>query len=212
MTTSCSPLLKCMGCEFNCDLNKNGDNSANDFHCGNKKLIIWPDCNYFFKKSINDLVFKRMHCGLSGGVIIVDFSMTNIACFIQKEWLVNLEKMELKIILIASQGMSSLANFWMQRSNSIWSVIAAGGDINDLCKKIKNSLSGSHHKSRSLRSMNEREVTILQLLSEGTSNQEMARILECDTRDVYRFQYSLCKKLGSVGRLRNLHSLLSLSG
>ncbi|MDU4544045.1 MAG: helix-turn-helix domain-containing protein, partial [Klebsiella michiganensis] len=44
----------------------------------------------------------------------------------------------------------------------------------------------------------------LRLLADGHSSQDIARIMACDTRSVYRFQYSLCKKFGGLNRLREL--------
>ena len=194
--------IDCMGCGLSCKIDC--ENKTERPHCTERKFSVWPTGNYYFKRAVNDLVFKTLPCFLPNGVIIVDFSMDNILHFLNGQWIEKLESTGLKIILAVEKSMLSMANFWMQRSSVLWSVVVVNGGVGSFVEKIKRVLSGRTLKSRRLPSLTEHEMTTLRLLADGHSNQDIARVMACDARNVYRFQYSLCKKLGGMDRLREL--------
>jgi DNA-binding CsgD family transcriptional regulator len=75
--------------------------------------------------------------------------------------------------------------------------------------KQLNQENKTHHagaKSRCRRTSLTEHKKTLRLLADGHSSQDIARIMACDTRSVYRFQYSLCKKFGGLNRLRSCAS------
>ncbi|AWF33880.1 bacterial regulatory, luxR family protein [Klebsiella oxytoca] len=165
---------------------------------------MWPDKNYFFKRAMNDLVFRELTCFVPEGIVVVDFSLENILYFLNECWTRKLRDTGLKIILVADKNMLPMANFWMLRSGLLWSVVEVNDSLSSLIKKIKRIMLGRNLRCRRTPSLTEHEMKTLRLLADGHSSQDIARIMACDTRSVYRFQYSLCKKFGGLNRLREL--------
>lgn len=165
---------------------------------------MWPDKNYFFKRAVNDLVFRELTCFVPEGIVVVDFSLENILYFLNECWTRKLRDTGLKIILVADKNMLPMANFWMLRSGLLWSVVEVNDSLSSLIKKIKRIMLGRNLRCRRTPSLTEHEMKTLRLLADGHSSQDIARIMACDTRSVYRFQYSLCKKFGGLNRLREL--------
>ncbi|MDU7372937.1 MAG: helix-turn-helix domain-containing protein, partial [Klebsiella michiganensis] len=122
----------------------------------------------------------------------VDFSLDNILYFLHEEWAEKLQETGLKVILLADKSMLPMANFWMLRSGLLWSVVEVNDSLSSLIKKIKRIMLGRNLRCRRTPSLTEHEMKTLRLL------------MACDTRSVYRFQYSLCKKFGGLNRLREL--------
>lgn len=197
--------VNCMGCGFNCPIDP--ENRLEEFSCGERQLAVWPDLNYYFKRAIHDLVFKELTCYLPQGVILVDFSLENILLFVNEEWTTKLHNSGLKIILLSEQSMLPMANFWMAHSGFSWSVVEVEHGLANIIEKIKRVMLGRNLHCRRTPTLTEHEMSTLRLLARGKSTQEIARIMSCDTRSVYRFQSSLCKKFGGLNRLRDLRLL-----
>jgi len=194
--------VNCLGCDFHCQIAP-GDKKE-DVFCKNKTLAIWPDLNHYFKRTINELVFSKLTCHLPNGVIVVDFSLDNILFFIDEGWAKNLRESGFKIILLAEKSMLPMAHFWMSRAGYSWSVIEVETCLPDIISKIKRVMLGRNIRSRRSPSLTEDEMYTLRLLAKGKSSQDIARIMSCDSRSIYRFQSSLCKKFGGLNRLRDL--------
>lgn len=194
--------VNCMGCSFNCPLIP--AKRMERISCGERQLAIWPDLNYYFKLAIHELVFKELTCYLPKGVIAVDFSLDNILFFINKSWARTLHQSGLKIILLSEHNMLPMANFWMAHSEFSWSVVEVDNNLSSVIDKIKRVMIGRNLQCRRTPSLTEHEMDTLRLLAQGKSSQDIARIMSCDTRSVYRFQSSLCKKFGGLNRLRDL--------
>ncbi|WP_454797697.1 helix-turn-helix transcriptional regulator [Klebsiella pneumoniae] len=198
----CNCEIKCIACGLNCRIE--AKNKIERTLCGEKKFSVWPDRNYFFKRAVNDLVFRELTCFVPEGIVVVDFSLGNILYFLNECWTRKLRDSGLKIILIADKNMMPMANFWRLRSGFSWAVVEVNSDLSNLINKIKRVMLGRNLLCRRTPSLTEHEMKTLYLLAEGHSSQDIARIMACDTRSVYRFQYSLCKKFGGLNRLRNL--------
>ena len=194
--------VKCIACGLNCRIE--AESKIERSLCAERKFAVWPDKNYFFKRAVNDLVFRELTCFVPEGIIVVDFSLDNILYFLNKDWAEKLNATGLKIILVADRSLLPMANFWMQRYEFSWSVVAVNGNLSNLLKKIKRLMLGRSIHCRRTPSLTESEMRTLRLLAAGHSSQDIARIMACDPRSVYRFQYSLCKKLGGLNRLREL--------
>lgn len=190
-----------MKCGLNCPIEY--ESKSNDLQCGERKFAIWPDGNHYFKRAINDLVFKELTCFIPRGIIIVDFSLDHIQLFLDKEWIEKLRMTGLKIILVVEKSMLPMANFWMSRSELFGAVVVNNG-VHGFVEKIKRLMLGRIPKCRRTPSFTDHEMTTLRLLARGHSNQDIALVMQCGARNVYRFQYSLRKKFGGMDRLREL--------
>ena len=181
--------IKCMACGLNCPIE--AEDKMERSLCGERKFSVWPDKNYYFKRAVNDLVFREITCFLPEGMVVVDFSLDNILYFLHEEWAEKLQETGLKVILLADKSMLPMANFWMLRSGLLWSVVEVNDSLSSLIKKIKRIMLGRNLRCRRTPSLTEHEMKTLRLLADGYSSQDIARIMACDTRSVYRFQYSL---------------------
>ncbi|MDP1171448.1 LuxR family transcriptional regulator, partial [Klebsiella pneumoniae] len=93
--------IKCIACGLNCRIE--AKNKIERTLCGEKKFSVWPDRNYFFKRAVNDLVFRELTCFVPEGIVVVDFSLGNILYFLNECWTRKLRDSGLKIILIADK-------------------------------------------------------------------------------------------------------------
>lgn len=194
--------VKCLGCNFSCQLASR--NNIEEAFCGGHPLAIWPDVNHYFTHALHELVLRELASYLPNGVILIDFSIDNILFFIGEGWSERFHSSGLKIILLAEKNMLPMANFWMLRSEFSWSVIEVESHLPNTIKKIKRVLLGRNFHHRRTPTLTEQEMSTLRLLAAGNSSQDIARVMSCDVRRVYRFQYSLCKKFGGLNRLRDL--------
>jgi len=194
--------ISCMGCGLNCDIES--DSKTGQVHCGETQFAVWPNDNHYFKRAINELVFRNLPCYIPKGVVIVDFSLDNILCFLNEQWIHTLRATGLKIILVVEKSMLPMANFWLVHSDFLDSMVVVGSGVTSFVDKIKRVMLGRSPKFRRTPSLTESEMTTLRLLASGHSYQDIAREMACETRNVYRFQYSLCKKFGGMERLREL--------
>ncbi|MDU4365589.1 MAG: LuxR C-terminal-related transcriptional regulator, partial [Klebsiella oxytoca] len=103
------------------------------------------------------------------------------------EWAEKLQETGLKVILLADKSMLPMANFWMLRSGLLWSVVEVNDSLSSLIKKIKRIMLGRNLRCRRTPSLTEHEMKTLRLLADGHSSQDIAHIMACDTRSVYRF-------------------------
>ncbi|MCV5991238.1 LuxR family transcriptional regulator, partial [Escherichia coli] len=83
-------------------------------------------------------------------------------------------------------NMLPMANFWRLRSGFSWAVVEVNSDLSNLINKIKRVMLGRNLLCRRTPSLTEHEMKTLCLLAEGHSSQDIARIMACDTRSVYR--------------------------
>lgn len=74
--------VDCMGCGLNCKIDF--ESKGEKIRCTEKQFAVWPEDNFYFKRAVNDLVFKSLPCFLPKGIIIVDFSIDNILSFIHE--------------------------------------------------------------------------------------------------------------------------------
>lgn len=161
----CNCEIKCIACGLNCRIE--AKNKIERTLCGEKKFSVWPDRNYFFKRAVNDLVFRELTCFVPEGIVVVDFSLGNILYFLNECWTRKLRDSGLKIILIADKNMLPMANFWRLRSGFSWAVVEVNSDLSNLINKIKRVMLGRNLLCRRTPSLTEHEMKTLCLLAEG---------------------------------------------
>lgn len=194
--------LSCIGCGLNCRYWCQG--SSFKIRCDYKKLIVWPNSNYYFTYSIHNIFFEKCACYLYDGVIVVDFSHDNIMYFIDDNWLNKLSAINLKIILVVDSLMLPLANFWLQRTDIIWSIIVVNEDLAGFISNFKSSLAGRRSIKRKHPRLTEQEVVILKMIYSGGRARDMSRVLNCNAKKIYRMRNSLYKKMGGINKIKKI--------
>lgn len=194
--------LICLGCELNCGyLNSN---LFNKFECGDKKLVVWPADNYFFKLAVNEAVFKRSYCFQKRGVIVVDLSVCYLYFFLTEIWIEFLKETKLMVILVAGHGMLPLANFWVKKVSANWFVVDNQCSFDECLESIKRIMHITRSKYGNYPHLNDHEMYTLRLMQKGCSNHEIASRLQCDIRNVYRLQDALKRKMHSPKLFRDV--------
>lgn len=186
--------LSCMGCGLGCRINYDGYTKM-DF-CTDKKLIVWPEDNYYFKLALNELIFKSCPCYLSEGVVVIDFSIRNIALFINDEWLKFLRQTAMSIILVADRRMVAIANYWFRESDNIKAIIKTEDGIEEFTKEFKKILCGRCCIRVKAPAVTAREMYVLNMISHGINTNEIATKLNCSVKNVYVHKSALKKKMG----------------
>ena len=202
MISSNFKTLTCLGCELKCDYTNS--ELFHDFKCDDKKRVVWPDDNYYFKFAVDEVIFKKYKCYLDHGVIIVDFSIYHLSLFLDDAWVDFLSRTELKVILIAGRRMLPLANFWAQKAGLNWFVVSNHGSLDEHLTYISRILRITKVKSSKHPSLNDNEMNTLRLMKKGCSNYDIAERLRCNIRDVYRLQHALRKKMCSTHLCRDI--------
>ena len=194
--------LTCLGCELKCDY-ANSD-LFHDLKCDDKKLVVWPDDNYYFNLAINELVFKRSFCYHQNGIIIVDLSIYHLAFFLNENWIDFLKKTNLHVTLIAGHGMLPLANFWAKKAAANWIILNGCDLINADFKTKKKIINTFEINLNSYPSLSDDEMYTLRLMKKGCSNHDIATHLQCEVRHVYRLQDAIRKKMRSPNFFRGV--------
>ena len=192
----------CQGCQHYCKLN-----AENDFLkdiCGERKIISWPNTNIYFNVGIKHLIFNKCNIIITEGVILVNFTIANALFFVNDDWIKQFEKSGLKAFLLTDSKMLALAHYWQQRSELISSVILVNSDPQSISSMLKRALSGRTIPTRRFPVVTDKEIATLNYLTCGYSKYDIAIALKCDIRDIYRFQYSLRKKIGGLAHLKDL--------
>lgn len=194
--------LTCLGCELKCDYVSS--ELFHDFKCHDKKLVVWPADNYYFKLSIKELIFKRYMCHHENGVIVVDLSIYHLAFFLNERWIDFLKNTRLRVTLIAGHGMLPLAYFWAKKASANWAVVNCYDFTDTGFKSIKNIINTIGDNVNNYPSLSDNEMYTLRLMKKGYSNHDIARYLQCDVRYVYRLQHALRKKMRSPNLFRGI--------
>lgn len=192
----------CVGCGLHCPVRD--DKIFDAVLCENKKMVVWPEDNFFFLASLHHLILRKYECQLAHGVIFVDFCVENALLFINDAWLEKLKGFGMSIVLIADRSMKSMAKYWYNRRKDIIAFLVADDQRAHFIKDAQQVLCGKKIKPKGILEITENEMQVLRMLWGGYSTTRIAKKLDCSTKSVYNYQYSLCKKLGNLQRLEQL--------
>jgi DNA-binding CsgD family transcriptional regulator len=198
----------CMGCGLNCSLINNQIN--NNRFCHEEKLVIWPDENYYFKIAINELIFKPYHRSMREGIIVIDFSSTNLHLLIHEQWLQVLNNIALPVLLVVEQIMLPLANYWVKNNRKVYIMVVQNSQHSIFNRKFSLIQQNRYPLPYQGPVFTEREVMVLRARSEGNSTKAIARRLGCSVKSVYQHQYSIGRKFGGAAQLRRLRAMHAL--
>ncbi|CAH6637201.1 helix-turn-helix transcriptional regulator [Pseudocitrobacter vendiensis] len=200
--------VTCIGCGINCS--HLPDMCKYKLRCSFKRLVIWPERNHYFKIAIHNIFIEKVTCCFIDGVIVVDFSCINITHYLDEIWINDLEKIGLKIIIVAEASMVALANYWLNRSESILSIIEVDDGINTIILRFRKLLEGRWIPGRKHPVFSLKEMTTLKLLLQGYSTRDIAKKLSCTVRNVYDSRYSLRRKIGGLNNFKDLFTIINI--
>ena len=200
--------VTCIGCGINCS--HLPDICKYKLRCSFKQLVIWPEKNHYFKIAIHNIFIEKVPYCFIDGVIVVDFSCINITHYLEENWIIELEKIGLKIIIVAEASMVALANYWITHSQSILSIIEVNDGINTIILRFRKLLEGRWMPGRKHPVFSRKEMTTLKLLLQGYSTRDIAKKLSCTVRNVYDSRYSLRRKIGGLNNFKDLFTTINI--
>ncbi|HGM5492467.1 TPA: hypothetical protein ACKP1B_004165 [Serratia fonticola] len=194
----------CFSCPFKCDLV--GKPTIKMATCASNKYCVWPDNNFYLKLGIEASIISSDHNYLHEGFVYVDFSCRNLKLFTNRAWLDNLEKTQLKIILISDKSMQPLALYWKKRSSEIVSIVNLDGTKAEIDMGLL--YPSRYHKGLKVEhgKLNDAEVKVLDLMFNVKTIEQISKILDINLKKTYGIKRLLQQKMGGKGRL---HTIIS---
>lgn len=102
--------LTCSSCTLHCKIMP--EKSPRLQYCANACFCMWPEESIYFNKGVIEGILNNNHNARLSGYIFVDFSISFLRLFLDKEWIEYLASTRMGIILISDRNMQSLANYW----------------------------------------------------------------------------------------------------
>ncbi|WP_297206630.1 hypothetical protein [uncultured Pluralibacter sp.] len=196
--------IKCMSCHLHCDLL--APPTIKKVKCVENQYTLWPDNNYYLRLGIQFLILNSHYNFSYTGFIFVDFSCHNIRYFTNNQWLQNLSKSGLKLILVTDKVMEPLAFYWKAKSHLISTVITSNDDYAKIDKIINYCFTGHHDRRASNTKFNDLEIAVLDLMLAEKNIKEMSETLQINEKRIYYAKGILQKKMGGRGKLNTVIS------
>ena len=185
--------MHCIGCEHSCQIYPEA--VIRSQYCGQASFAIWPEGNRYFQQGIvTKLLLENNR--LSCGFVFVDFSLPWLREFVSPNWIDNLIKTGMRIVIIADSHLRPLANYWVTRSNKIHGILYAGDEEAIQRMKVRRLFTGRLALDRQGRMLNYTEFILLSRFMSGICTQGIISIDKIETKKVYVHKYRLEKKLG----------------
>ena len=190
----------CTACNVLCELNEKNEHLKN--MCVGKKELVWPRTNIFFNLAAEGFIRSIRINRPNTSIAIINFSIENIRYFTNSKWLTLFSDITFKIILLCEKRMLALANHWRKKIRC--DVILATKNINETTRLIRSAMFNELPQTKKSAIITANEISTLNLIFEGTSPSDISTKLNCSIRDVYRYKYSACRKIGLDIDVRNL--------
>lgn len=187
-------IIHCIGCEHACQIYP--EEVIRSQYCGQSSFAIWPEGNGFLHQGLVKKILLENNNRLSRGFIFVDFSLPWLREFIHPQWVDNLLKTGMRIVIIADNHLMPLANYWIARSNRIHGILYASDDDETLQLKVRRLFTGRLAINRHGSTLNFTEFILLSRFMSGRSTQSIIQTDRIDAKKIYVHKYRLERKLG----------------
>ena len=105
--------LTCNSCSMHCQIMP--EKSPRLQYCANACFCMWPEDSSYFNRGVVEGILSKNHNARLSGYIFVDFSVSFLRLFLDKDWIEYLASTEMGIVLISDRNMQSLANYWRKQ-------------------------------------------------------------------------------------------------
>jgi DNA-binding CsgD family transcriptional regulator len=163
---------------------------------------MWPEESIYFNKGVIEGILNNNHNARLSGYIFVDFSISFLRLFLDKEWIEYLASTRMGIILISDRNMQSLANYWRKKHPAISAIIYHDDGLDVANEKIRQVFIGRHLSFTKGNTLTQMEFTILGHMVAGSNPHQIAQLLEMDIRSIYAYKQRIEKRMG--GRINSL--------
>lgn len=168
-------------------------------------LNVWPDNNPLFTYSLAHLITETNVINRVEEFLFVNFCIDNVIFFIHDEWLENLHKTGLKVVLVIDLFMPSLAKYWHNKQKDMILLSVEDKDIKTFVSALDSLSYGQSVVLKDVVPITEKEIFVLRKRLSGMSVRNIAPILNCSTKSIYYYQYSLLKKLRRSSRIGEIY-------
>lgn len=132
----------------------------------------------------------------------MDFSISFLRLFLDKEWIEYLASTRMGIILISDRNMQSLANYWRKNHPAVSAIIYHDDGLDVANEKIRQVFIGRHLSFTKGNTLTQMEFTILGHMVAGSNPHQIAQLLNMDIRSIYAYKQRIEKRMG--GRINSL--------
>ncbi|EJK1963214.1 TPA: helix-turn-helix transcriptional regulator, partial [Escherichia coli] len=113
--------LTCNSCSMHCQIMP--EESPRLQYCANSCFCMWPEESSYFNRGVVEGILTKNHNARLSGYIFVDFSVSFLRLFLEKDWIDYLASTDMGIVLVSDRNMQSLANYWRKHNSAISAVI-----------------------------------------------------------------------------------------
>ena len=209
--------LTCSSCTLHCKIMP--EKSPRLQYCANACFCMWPEESVYFYKGIIEGILANNHNARLSGYIFVDFSISFLRLFLDKEWIEYLASTRMGIILVSDRNMQSLANYWRKYHPAVSAIIYHDDGLDVANEKIRQVFIGRHLSFTKGNTLTQMEFTILGHMVAGSTPHQISQALDMDIRSVYAYKQRIEKRMGgrinalfihshSVSEDKNVYSVL----
>ncbi|CAM8291527.1 Bipartite regulator domain [Escherichia coli] len=99
--------LTCNSCSMHCQIMP--EESPRLQYCANSCFCMWPEESSYFNRGVVEGILTKNHNARLSGYIFVDFSVSFLRLFLEKDWIDYLASTDMGIVLVSDRNMQSLA-------------------------------------------------------------------------------------------------------
>lgn len=164
-------------------------------------LYVDEESSYFNRGVVEGILTKNHNARLSG-YIFVDFSVSFLRLFLEKDWIDYLASTDMGIVLVSDRNMQSLANYWRKHNSAISAVIYNDDGLDVANEKIRQLFIGRYLSFTRGNTLTQMEFTIMGYMVSGYNPYQIAEVLDMDIRSIYAYKQRIEKRMG--GKINEL--------
>lgn len=192
--------LTCNSCSMHCQIMP--EESPSLQYCANSCFCMWPEESSYFNRSVVEGILTKNHNARLSGYIFVDFSVSFLRLFLEKDWIDYLASTDMGIVLVSDRNMQSLANYWRKHNSAISAVIYNDDGLDVANEKIRQLFIGRYLSFTRGNTLTQMEFTIMGYMVSGYNPYQIAEVLDMDIRSIYAYKQRIEKRMG--GKINEL--------
>lgn len=157
---------------------------------------------FIFNRGVVEGILTKNHNARLSGYIFVDFSVSFLRLFLEKDWIDYLASTDMGIVLVSDRNMQSLANYWRKHNSAISAVIYNDDGLDVANEKIRQLFIGRYLSFTRGNTLTQMEFTIMGYMVSGYNPYQIAEVLDMDIRSIYAYKQRIEKRMG--GKINEL--------
>lgn len=167
---------------------------------------MWPEESIYFNRGVIEGILNNNHNARLNGYIFVDFSISFLRLFLDKQWIDYLASTRMGIVLVSDRNMQSLANYWRKHHPAVSVIIYHDDGLAVANEKIRQVFIGRHLSFTKGNTLTQTEFIIMGNMVAGKNPHQIAELLSMDIRSVYAYKQRIEKRMGGKINTLFIHS------